>query len=93
MQLHDTYQEKVFKNDCLISKRKFSFKKVLRKTPNPKFGFLGLKEGNSWCVCAASYAQAIDAGIACPIYLKKTNQKTLEIIPIEKLKKFAIDLS
>ena len=62
-------------------------------TPNPKFGFLGLKEGDSWCVCAASYAQAIEAGIACPIYLKKTNQKTLEIIPLEKLKKFAIDLS
>ena len=62
-------------------------------TPNPKFGFLGLTEGDSWCVCAASYALAIKAGIACPIYLKKTNKKTLELIPLEKLKKFAIDLS
>ena len=37
IQLHDTYHKKVFKNDCLTSKRKFSFKKGLRKTPNPKF--------------------------------------------------------
>ena len=62
-------------------------------TPNPKFGFPGLTEGDRWCVCAASYAQAIESGIACPIYLKKTNEKTLELISIEKLKKFAIDLS
>ena len=61
-------------------------------TPTPNFGFPGLKDGDSWCVCAASYAKAIDAAVACPIYLKKTNEKTLEIIPIEKLKKYAIDL-
>ena len=30
---------------------------------------------------------------ACSVYLKKTNIKTLELIPIEKLKKFAVDLS
>ena len=62
-------------------------------TPHPEFGFAGLKDGDSWCVCAATYAQAIDAGTACKIYLKKTNQKTLEIIPLEKLKQHAIDLS
>lgn len=61
-------------------------------TPTPNFGFLGLKDGDSWCVCAASYAQAIDAGVACSIYLKKTNEKTLELIPLEKLKKYALDL-
>ena len=74
------------------------FLKFLKKngndliTPTPNFGFPGLKDGDSWCVCAASYAQAIEADVACPIYLKKTNEKTLEIIPIEKLKKYAIDL-
>ena len=61
-------------------------------TPTPNFGFPGLKEGDSWCVCAASYAQAIEAGVACSIYLKKTNEKTLELISLEKLKKHAIDL-
>ena len=62
-------------------------------TPHPDFDFPGLKEGDNWCVCAGTYAQAIDAGTACKIYLKKTNYKTLEIIPLEALKKYAIDIS
>ena len=62
-------------------------------TPHPEFGFPGLKEGDSWCVCATWYARAIEEDAACSVYLKKTNIKTLELIPIEKLKKFAADLS
>ena len=62
-------------------------------TPHLDFGFPGLKEGDCWCVCAGTYAQAIDTGMACKILLKKTNIKTLEIIPLEKLKQYAIDLS
>jgi len=62
-------------------------------TPHPEFDFPGLKEGDCWCVCAATYAKSIDAGNACKIFLKKTNYKTLQIIPLEKLKKFAIDIS
>ena len=55
-------------------------------TPTPDFGFPGLKDNDSWCVCAASYAQAIEVGLACQIYLRKTNEKTLELIPLEILK-------
>ena len=62
-------------------------------TPHPEFGFPGLKDGDCWCVCATWYARALDEGAACSIYLKKTNIKTLELIPIEKLKKYAIDIS
>ena len=62
-------------------------------TPHPEFNFPGLKEGDSWCVCAGTFAQSIEAGTACKIYLKKTNHKTLNIIPLEILKKYAIDLS
>ena len=62
-------------------------------TPHPEFDFPGLKDGDSWCVCAATYAQSIEAGTACKIFLKKTNYKTLEIVPLEKLKQYAIDLS
>ena len=62
-------------------------------TPNPKFGFAGLKDGDSWCVCASWYLRALEAGKNCPIYLKKTHVNTLKIIPMEKLKKFALDLS
>ena len=62
-------------------------------TPKPEFGFPGLKDGDQWCVCASWYAKALEEGVACPIFLKKTNIKTLDLIPIDKLKKFAIDLS
>jgi uncharacterized protein len=62
-------------------------------TPHPEFDFPGLKNGDNWCVCAATFAQAIEAGTACKIYLKKTNKKTLKIIPLNKLKQYAIDLS
>ena len=62
-------------------------------TPHPEFNFPGLKDGDCWCVCAGTFAQSIIAGTACKIYLKKTHFKTLELIPLEKLKQFAIDLS
>ena len=62
-------------------------------TPHPEFGFPGLKHGDCWCLCATWYAKALEENVACSIYLKKTNIKTLELIPIEKLKKFAVDLS
>ncbi len=62
-------------------------------TPHPEFNFPGLKDGDNWCVCASTYAESIKAGTSCKIYLKKTNYKTLEIIPLTKLKKNAIDLS
>ena len=62
-------------------------------TPHTEFGFPGLKDGDCWCVCASYYAKSIEVGIACPIFLKRTNEKTLKLIPIEKLKKYAIDLS
>ena len=62
-------------------------------TPHPEFGFPGLKDGDCWCVCASWYARSIEEDVACTIFLKKTNIKTLELIPIEKLRKFAGDLS
>tara|TARA_B100001175_G_C19294958_1_gene535335 strand:- start:82 stop:480 length:399 start_codon:yes stop_codon:yes gene_type:complete len=62
-------------------------------TPHPEFGFPGLKDGDGWCVCASWYAKAVEAGKGCPIFLKRTHQNTLKHLPIETLKKFAIDLS
>ena len=62
-------------------------------TPAPESGFPGLKDGDCWCVCAGSYLQAIEANVACSIYLTKTNIKTTELIPLEKLKPYAIDLA
>tara|TARA_B100001105_G_C21984045_1_gene270301 strand:+ start:84 stop:464 length:381 start_codon:yes stop_codon:yes gene_type:complete len=62
-------------------------------TPHTEFGFPGLKDGDCWCICAGTYAQSIKEGTACRIYLKKTNQRTIEIIPLAKLKPYAMDIS
>jgi uncharacterized protein (DUF2237 family) len=62
-------------------------------TPHPEFGFPGLKDGDGWCVCASWYARAVDAGKACPVYLKRTHEKTLKLVSMEALKKNAIDIS
>ena len=37
--------------------------------------------------------RAVEAGKECKVYLKRTNEKTLKIVPLEILKKHAIDLS
>ena len=42
-------------------------------TPHPEFGFPGLVDGDNWCVCASWVARALEAGIGCSIYLKKTH--------------------
>ena len=61
-------------------------------TPRPEFSFPGLKEGDSWCLCAERWKEAYEFGKAPRIYLRKTHKKTLEIINIEILKEFALDL-
>ena len=62
-------------------------------TPRPEFGFPGLKEGDSWCLCAERWVEAYEADKAPKLFIKKTNHRTLDIVPMELLKDFAIDLN
>ena len=62
-------------------------------TPIPEFGFPGLKQGDAWCLCAARWLQAYEDGMAPRVYLMRTHQKALDIVPLELLKKHAADLS
>jgi uncharacterized protein len=62
-------------------------------TPMPQFGFEGLKPGDCWCLCAARWKEALDAGHPPRIRLAATHEATLEIVPLDTLKKFALDLS
>lgn len=61
-------------------------------TPQPLYGFEGLQDGDQWCLCAARYMQAYDDGIAPRVRIRATNIKALQDVPIEYLKKRAIDL-
>ena len=62
-------------------------------TPMPQFEFPGLKDGDRWCLCALRWQQAYEAGMAPRLYLRATHQKTLEIVSLDVLKQFALDLS
>ena len=62
-------------------------------TPVPAAGFSGLKPGNCWCLCAARWKEAFDAGKAPKVKLMGTHEATLEVVPLDLLKKYAIDLS
>ena len=59
-------------------------------SPAPQFNFKGLKEGDQWCVCAASWRQAYEAERACPVVLESTHQKALEIVELEMLLEHAV---
>lgn len=62
-------------------------------TPNPEFEFPGLQPGDRWCLCALRWKEALEAGAAPPVILSSTNQVVLEIIPLDDLKKHALDIS
>ena len=62
-------------------------------TPVPEFGFPGLKPGDRWCLCAERWKEALEAGQAPKIRLTATHEATLEVVPLEVLKRHAIDLS
>ena len=62
-------------------------------TPIPEYDFPGLNPGDGWCLCAARWLEAEDEGCAPRVKLLSTNEKALEIIDIEKLKKYQIDLN
>ena len=62
-------------------------------TPMPQFGFEGLKPGDCWCLCAARCREAFDAGHPPRIRLAATHEATLDIVPLDTLKKYALDIS
>jgi len=62
-------------------------------TPVPEYAFPGLKAGDRWCLCAARWRQAFEAGMAPRVVLAATHERALEIVALQDLKRFAIDLS
>jgi hypothetical protein len=50
-------------------------------TPRPEFGFAGLKPGDHWCLCAARWLEAEQAGHAPRVNAEATHESALKIIP------------
>ena len=57
-------------------------------TPNPEFGFPGLKDGDKWCLCASRWVEAYEVGLAPKIILEATHIKTLDFISLQILENY-----
>ena len=81
---------------CLLTDAFLEFSKSVGNdlsTPRPEFGFDGLKAGDRWCLCADRWAQA-DANRAAPnVLLRSTHINTLKTIPLEILRRKALDVN
>ena len=58
-------------------------------TASPRYGFPGLKPGDRWCLCAARWKQAKQAGFAPKVILSASNVKTLKVLGLRELKQFS----
>lgn len=59
----------------------------------PLNGFPGLQPGNRWCLCAARWKEALDAGAAPPVILSATHEAALDYVTLDDLMRYALDLS
>ncbi|MEM9134532.1 MAG: DUF2237 domain-containing protein [Actinomycetota bacterium] len=60
-------------------------------TPNPGYGFAGLKPGDQWCLCASRWAEAHRAGAAPKVVLEATHMVMLEYVSLSDLQAFAVE--
>jgi uncharacterized protein (DUF2237 family) len=61
-------------------------------TPMPDYRFPGLQPGDRWCVVAARWWQAYEAGVAAPVVLAATHARALDVVPLEALREHAVDV-
>ncbi len=60
-------------------------------TPRPEFEFPGLKDGDRWCLVAARWREALEAGVAPQVILEACHESALKIVALEDLQKHAFD--
>lgn len=60
-------------------------------TPLPAWGFPGLRPGDRWCLCAARWQEALEAGAAPPVLLAATSAHALERLALDDLRRHALD--
>ncbi len=61
-------------------------------TPVAAYDFPGLKDGDRWCLCALRWLEAHEAGLAPPLFLQSTHERVLELIQLDVLLPYALDL-
>jgi uncharacterized protein len=61
-------------------------------TPMPQYRFPGLTPGDRWCVTARNWAKAHLDGAAAPVVLASTHERVLDIVPLNVLEMYAVDV-
>lgn len=61
-------------------------------TPVPDYGFAGLHPGDRWCVTAHNWLCAHEAGVAAYVVLASTHERALEVVALDVLKQYAVDV-
>jgi uncharacterized protein (DUF2237 family) len=61
-------------------------------TPRPEFRFRGLKPGDRWCLHVLRFVEALEADMAPQVILAATHANVLRFVPLEALKRCALDL-
>ncbi|MGH3412194.1 MAG: DUF2237 family protein [Marmoricola sp.] len=61
-------------------------------TPRPEYGFPGLHPGDRWCVVALRWLQGHQDGVAAPVVLASTSERALELVPLEVLREYSVDV-
>jgi uncharacterized protein (DUF2237 family) len=61
-------------------------------TPVPQYRFPGLKPGDRWCVTAVNWLRSHEDGVAAYVVLAATHERALEIVPLEVLRQYAVDV-
>jgi uncharacterized protein (DUF2237 family) len=59
-------------------------------TPRSEFDFPGLQPGDRWCLCARRWKEAWQEGLAPLVILEACDERTLDVISLESLKKKAL---
>lgn len=57
-------------------------------TPRPEYKFPGLKAGDKWCLVAARWQEAFDAGMAPQVVLEATHENALQLVRLEDLRAY-----
>jgi uncharacterized protein (DUF2237 family) len=58
-------------------------------TPQPQWQFPGLVPGDRWCVVAARWQEALEAGVTPPVVLEATHASALEFVELADLEAHA----
>ncbi|OLT20141.1 hypothetical protein BJF81_05260 [Ornithinimicrobium sp. CNJ-824] len=61
-------------------------------TPRPEWRFAGLRPGDRWCVVAVRWLQSAQAGRAAPVVLASTSEAVLQVVPLDLLRRYAVDV-